>query len=113
MPTYDYQCDKCDKPYEVTKYMSEYDGKDLCPDCGNQGRRLFTCNVYFTGTSVKDAYKCPALGQIIKSDYDRSEAAKRKNVVEIGNDFGSPDKLQTHFETKREEKRKKNWESDE
>lgn len=107
MPTYDYLCEKCDLEFEVIKSIKEYDGKDQCPACGNIGRRIFTCNVHFVGASIKDAYKCPALGQIIKSDGHRKELIKKLDVVEIGNE--KPETVHKHFESERELKRKKNW----
>lgn len=112
---FDYKCEKCDEVFEIIMSASEhtFGEKKPCPQCQNLGAQDYSrCNVHFTGTKVKDAYKCPALGQIIKSDYDRSEVAKRKGAVEIGNDFGTPDKLQTHFDKRQEEKRRKSWESD-
>lgn len=113
---FDYKCEKCDLIFDLVMSQSEHVYKEMkpCPQCQNLSPQHYSrCNFYSTGASVKDAYKCPALGQVIKSDYDRSEVAKRKGAVEIGNDFGTPDKLQTHFEKKVEEKRRKSWESDE
>jgi hypothetical protein len=61
------------------------------------------------GASVKDAYKCPALGKVIKSDNDRSEQAKILGCVEVGNDFVSGDKVHDHYEKVQTDKRKKIW----
>jgi hypothetical protein len=35
---------------------------------------------------------------------------KTKGLVEVGNDYKSGEKMQTTFDTAREEKRKKSWE---
>ncbi len=108
MPIDDYFCQKCDAAYEIFRGIHEYTGKDPCPSCGNVGERDYSsCKIMHTGTSVKDAYKCPALGQIIKSDVHRKELSRQLGVEEIGNE--KPDNIHKHFDTSREEKLKKSW----
>lgn len=34
MPTYEYRCPKCEKPFEVFLPMSRYDESQNCPECG-------------------------------------------------------------------------------
>ena len=37
MPTYEYRCLNCKKPFEVIMSMSEYEkGKVKCPKCGKK-----------------------------------------------------------------------------
>ncbi len=107
-PIYDYECEKCDKKYEIIKSIKEYDAKDPCPDCGNIGRRLFSANIMFTGTKIEDSEWNPGLGAITKGRKHRDELAKSKNLVEIGNE--SPDTIHSHFDKAREVKRKKAYE---
>lgn len=110
MPIYDWACEKCDKEFETIESIKAYTGHAECPQCGNPGKRIYhRSSFYHVGASVKDAYKCPALGKVIKSDYDRSEQAKRLGVVEVGNDFGSGEKALSTFDKAREEKFKKSW----
>lgn len=111
MPIYDYRCDNCRSFFEVVKSMHDASNPETCPKCQKLATRDYSlCNFYFTGTKVKDAYKCPALGRVIKSDYDRSEQAKRLGCVEIGNDFETGEKLQSSHDAERERKRNKIWE---
>jgi putative FmdB family regulatory protein len=111
MPLYDYFCEKCDEGFEIVKSITQHQRTEPCPKCGNEASQdLSRCRPEYIGASVRDAYKCPALGKVIKSDNDRNEQAKRLGVVEVGNDFGSGDKLQTHYDKVREEKRNKVWE---
>jgi putative FmdB family regulatory protein len=36
MPTYDYLCKKCKKPFTMTLTLSEYENKKVkCPHCGS------------------------------------------------------------------------------
>lgn len=36
MPTYEFVCQKCGKPFLLTLSFSEFDKKDFkCPDCGS------------------------------------------------------------------------------
>ena len=107
MSTYDYFCEKCDKNYEVIKSMKEYDGKDPCPICGNTGSRIFSCKILLSGTKIEDAEYNPALGAVTKNAHHRKELAKQLGVVEVGNDFGSGEKLQKHLDDQRISKIKK------
>lgn len=111
MPTYEYSCEKCDKKYEVIKSIKEYDGRDQCPDCGNIGNRIFSCNIQFIGTKIEDAEYNPGLGQITYGKQDREEKAKRLGVMEIGNDFKTPDEIHKTNDKALAEKRKKAWDS--
>lgn len=107
-PLYDYSCEKCDLDFEVFKNMSEHKPKEPCPQCKNlSAQDLSRCRPMFTGASVKDAYKCPALGQIVKSDSHRKDLARKLGVEEIGNE--KPDRLHKHFDDTRAEKMKKSW----
>lgn len=105
MPIYDYDCEKCDKEYEIIKSIKEYDGKDQCPTCGNIGKRKLSRNIYFTGTKVEDAEYNPAFGKVTKSKKHRDELAKRMNLVEIGNE--KTETIHNVFDKAREDKRKK------
>jgi len=46
MPTYDYECQSCEHPFELVMKMSEYDTKmkPPCPECGAEEKsiRIFT-----------------------------------------------------------------------
>lgn len=109
MAIYDYFCDKCESEYEVIKSIKDYDGKDPCPKCGVVGSRLFDrCTFHHIGAKVKDAYKCPALGKVIKSDKHRNELAKQLGVIEIGNE--KPETIHKTFDKQREDKRLKAYE---
>jgi putative FmdB family regulatory protein len=107
MPTYDYDCEKCDKPYSVIKSIKTYDGKDECPTCSNVGRRVFSCKVQFIGTKVEEAEFNVGLGAITKSKKHRDEIAKRKGAIEIGNE--APATVHNYFDKSRAEKRKLSW----
>ena len=106
-PTYDYMCEKCGLKYEVTKSIKEYDGKDPCLKCGKVGYRIFSCKIQFSGTKIEDAEYNVGLGAITKSKRHRDELAKRAGVIEVGNE--KPDTIHKHFDSSREEKRKRSW----
>lgn len=67
-------------------------------------------HVQIIGAAVENAEYNPGLGCVTKSKRDREEQAKRRGLVEIGNDFGSADKMHDHYSKSREEARKKSWE---
>lgn len=41
MPTYDYECKKCSKRFELKKHFND-DIAAQCPDCGSDCRRIFS-----------------------------------------------------------------------
>lgn len=53
MPTYEYFCSSCKKPFTVTMSISEYEkGKVKCPDCG-KGRVKQQITSFVAQTSKK------------------------------------------------------------
>lgn len=49
MPTYDYECTKCEKPYRTEHAMS--DDKPDCPACGGSLKQAFLIAPAVTGGS--------------------------------------------------------------
>lgn len=116
MPIYDYRCHSCGQHFETIKGIKAYD-VDPSSDCthcgarcGSSDRYFGFCSISFTGTAVVDAEYNPGLGQVVKNKYHKTEIMKQKSLVEVGNDFGSGEKMQTHFENTRHEAREKAWE---
>jgi len=108
IPTYDYFCDKCDERFDLIKSIHDHKPKEPCPKCGKMSSQdLSLCRPEHIGASVKDAYKCPALGTIVKSDAHRKELARAKGLEEIGNE--KPKSIHRHFEKQREDKINKSW----
>lgn len=109
--TYEYQCIECSKRFDVVKSVKDMDVNEYCPRCGEPAERKFVpSRVHFTKTSVQNAEYNPGLGAVVKNEKDRQEIAKRKGLVEVGNDYGSGEKMQTQFDTAREEKKRKRYE---
>lgn len=109
--TYEYLCVKCDNRFDVIKSVRDMDVNEFCPRCEAPGERQFTPrSVHFTGTKVQNAEYNPGLGQVVKNEAHRREVAKRKGLVEVGNDFKSGEKMQTQFDTARTEKLNKRYE---
>ncbi len=108
---YPHYCDKCDFETDVVKPMADSSKKEYCPGCANHMRRIYTAP-YLVGTSVESAEFNPGLGQVTFGKKDREEKAKRKGMIEIGNDFKTPDSQHDHYDKARERKREANWEKD-
>lgn len=115
MPTYDYSCPNCSKPFSSVKGIKDYDRDpsshcDHCGHvCGASDRDFSHCKFVFSGTAVTSAEYNPGLGKVVKSKYHKSEIMKQKGLIEIGNDFGSGEKMQTHYDTRKKEEREKRW----
>lgn len=116
MPIYDFLCGSCGKHFEDLKGIKAYDldPSAKCPHCdamcGSDHRYFGFCKFSFIGTSVQDAEYNPGLGAVVKNQYHQSEICKAKNLVAVGNDFTSGEKMQNHFETRKREERNKAWE---
>lgn len=109
--TYEYECTTCKRRFDVIKPVRDMDVNEYCPACDEPAVRQFMPKrVYFSGTKVTFAEYNPGLGQVVNNAYERSEAAKRLGVVEVGNDYGSAENMQKAFDSAREEKLKKRYE---
>jgi putative FmdB family regulatory protein len=111
--TYLYDCSKCGKEFEVIKPAKDMDVNETCPDCGEFARRQFMPKyVHLSKTAVTHAEYNPGLGCVVKNARHKEDLCKRKNVVEVGNDFKSGESMQKHYDQARAEKIAKSWEVD-
>jgi hypothetical protein len=87
MPKYPYTCAACDcaNNWLVYKPMASMDVSEKCPKCGRIGERTIG-RTSFYGATVEDAEFNPALGCVTYGPKHREEVAKRKGLVEIGNE---------------------------
>lgn len=108
--TYEYRCIKCDRRFEVIKSVRDIDVNEFCPRCEAPGERQFVpSRVYFNKTAVTHAEYNPGLGCVVKNKAHLEDLCKQKDVVQVGNDFTSGEKMDQKFEKDREEKRQKSW----
>jgi putative FmdB family regulatory protein len=108
MPTYDFDCPKCDKPFDVVQSIKAYDGSAECPTCKNVSReRIFSANVTFIGASVEHAEFNHGLGIVTKNSRHRRDEARARGLEEVGTE--KVEKIHTKFENDRAEKRKRSW----
>lgn len=124
MPKYDLACKKCGRIVKITKAKKS----DPNPNCEfwnclsdrtfvldrpkkNKPFKIQKSGLTFIGTKVEDAEYNPGLGCITKNKRHREEIAKRLGVVEIGNDYKSPNDIHSTNDKALAEKRKKAWDS--
>jgi len=108
MPTYQYECDKCDLEKEIIKPMSESADIEICDQCNNPMRRIYSSNIQFVGAKVKDAEYYHSFGEVVKSDNHRKELMKKHNVIEVGSE--TPKNIKKYTERHRLERLKKDYE---
>lgn len=108
---YEYECRKCEHVFQVVKSMKESDTNEFCDRCGSPGYFFFT-PPHITGAKVEHAEYNYGLGAVVKNKRHRQELAKRKGVVEIGNDYKSGENMLKESDRKREDAAKKRWEDD-
>ena len=115
MPTYDYKCAACDHSFAEIRSITDYSDKpeDPCPSCGAlcgvNSRDFSKSRPLFSGTSVQNAEFNPGLGQVVKNKYHREELARKKGLVEVGNDFNSGEKMQDIYKQKKKEELESKW----
>ena len=107
MPLYEYKCKECNKTFEVVKKMSDFSRVEIC-DCGFEAEKMINFRGTLMNTKVEEAEYNIGLGCWTKSKRHRKEIAKRRGLVEIGNDE-KPDDTYKRFETQREQKSQKKW----
>lgn len=108
MPTYDFNCPKCDEPFEIIQGIKEYDGKGACPRCeGISTERIFSAKIHFIGASVESAEYNPGLGLVTKNSKHRKDEARARGLEEVGTE--STAKILAHDDRNRAEKLKKSW----
>jgi putative FmdB family regulatory protein len=110
MMTYEYTCQVCDHEFDVIKTVAEMEREERCPECESYSKRAFVPRrIFLSGTKVQHAEWNPAFGCVVKNDYHRSELAKEKGVVEIGNDYKSPETIHKEFDEKRADRNERRY----
>lgn len=118
MPTYPYNCPKCETKFSEARGIRSYcdDPTSVCPTCdnkcGSEDRDFEGLKTQFIGTKVNSAEYNPGLGCVVKNGHHKKDLMKIKGVQEIGNDFGSSDKMQDHYEKRKKEEIETNWKKD-
>lgn len=89
---------------------------EQCPECQTLGeRRFLPSRVFLSKTKVRHPEYNPAFGRVIKNDsHLKDELAKHEDrtgskMVEIGNDFGSGDRMVSQARKRKEEEREASW----
>lgn len=110
---YEYKCIECKRSFDVTKSVKDIDVNEFCPRCDSPAERKFVpSKLHLTGTKVEHAEYNPGLGAVVKSKYERQELAKRKGLVEVGNDYKSGESMQKSFDETRAKKLATRYEED-
>jgi hypothetical protein len=84
----------------------------VCPKCqASDNHRFIAGTRFFIGASDWDkAEYNPALGCVTRNAQHRRQIARDRGVEEIGNDYGSVDKIHKHFESAKAEELRRSWE---
>ena len=108
--TYEYQCEKCGKRFDVIKSVKDMDVNEYCPACGEPAIRQFVpSKVHISGAKVTHPEYNPGLGCVVKNKRHKEDLCKRMDVVEIGNDYKSPDTIHKEYDQKREERKEQRY----
>lgn len=103
---YEYLCTPCNRTFDVVKSVKDFNREELC-ECGGVATRQFTPNVNalprVSGLTYEAQYN-PAFGKVIKNKREERYEAEKRGMVQVGNDFGSGEKMQKHFDQVKQEK---------
>jgi putative FmdB family regulatory protein len=109
--TYVYRCLECGHEFDVIKSHKDMDVNEFCPRCEEPAERQFVPQrVFLSNTAVTHAEYNPGLGTVVKNKRHKEYLLKSKGLVEVGNDYGSGDKMAAKFDSDRAEKMAKRWE---
>lgn len=112
MPVYLYVCPKCEASQDVVKPMAEIDRIETCK-CGeslDRSARRINFLGDFLYEKVEEAEYNQGLGCVTYGRKHRAEIAKRRGLVEIGNDE-TPGQSWNRFEAQREQASKRKWDN--
>lgn len=119
---YYFNCRSCQKAFHKILNVSDLPSDVDCTECNEVcafSDRIIpvtsirkASNYATIGAKVEDAEWNYGLGTVTKSARHRAEVARRKGLVEVGNDFGSGEKMQKEFEKKKKEELDSNWNKD-
>jgi len=103
---YEYTCAEHGK-FEIIKPMEDAAQPEYCPTCKAPLTRLWLNRSGFNGEKVEHAEFNPGLGCVVRNRKHREEVARRKGLVEIGNE--SVDTIHKTAERDQEEARNKRY----
>ena len=87
--------------------MAQASEPETC-QCGQTAQRVF-CAPLIGGCKIFEAEYYHSLGKVIHNKRELNNEVAKRDLVPIGNDWGSGNKMVDHFETSREEDRQKKW----
>lgn len=109
MPSYDYNCEKCDTTATFVRSIHVGPKPEDCHVCGNPMNRVFSLPLII-GAAVESAEYNPAFGKVVKNKRERDELAKRHGMIEVGNE--KPQTIHKEAERTQQENRNKKWSKD-
>jgi hypothetical protein len=87
--------------------MAQASDPERC-SCGELAQRVF-CAPLISGTKAFEAEYYHSLGKVITNKRELNNELAKRDLVPIGNDWGSGNKMVDHADASREEAREKKW----
>lgn len=91
MRYYPYECENCGNEWDVYKNLSDIEREERCKKCDTVAIRRIAPTHFYGADDWDKAEFNPAFGKVIKNKQHRAEEAKRRGMIEIGNE--SHDKM--------------------
>jgi putative FmdB family regulatory protein len=89
MPTYTYQCNKCQKVFELFSYIKQYEEKPRCIYCqSKKTKRLYINDVITQSTSIKKSdSELKTLGDIALRNSERMSEDEKTSLKQKHNAY--------------------------
>jgi len=104
---YAYECDNCGFKFDVVKPATHYKDEEYCANCKCVSRRLFSPPLLTIDKTQPEFNH--AFGKVIRNKSHRNEEAKKRGMVEIGNE--RPDVIHKAMDNQKAHLRKAKWDN--
>ncbi len=103
---YQYFCGTCSQNFDVIKPMAD-SSREEKHTCGAIATRVYLPPQISVPKFEADYYH--SLGKVIHNKRELSNELAKRDLVPIGNDYGSGEKMQQSYDKARDEAREKKW----
>ena len=81
---YEYQCQECEKHFDIIKPVSEYNTLEICKLCDRPMQKVLSIKMTMVDKTRPEYYH--SLGKWVKSKHHRKELMKIHNLEEVGSE---------------------------
>lgn len=103
---YEYECPQCKKTFEFIRAMADHRKQEMCKDCGSSLIRIISRPTLSISKTDWPEYN-PGLGEVVNNRRHRADLAKRRGLIEIGNE--NMNKIEKKLKREKAERKEREW----